>query len=551
MSVPSIPQTQRALIVSWAALGRRGSWHALLRRAAALLLALTGLGASAQQPSPPKPPEARFDVFEYRVEGNSVLPVETIERAVYPFLGERRTVADVESARAALEAAYRNAGYGTVGVDTPEQKITDSVVTLQVVQAPVSRLRVVGAKYYSQERILEKVPSLAEGEVPNFKLATEQLATVNRSADRRVTPLLRPGKTPGTTEVDLVVEDKAPLHGSIELNNKASPNTTNLRLQASLRYDNLWQLEHSIGVQAQVSPEDTSQVRVFSGSYSVPLGTGLLVFSAIRSNSNTVAGIGDTSVFGRGSIYGLHRVVVLGSDESLSQTLTFGADYKNFTESVSVGANQGFNTPIHYLPLSLGYAATLTDKQGIWQAGAGLELAVRGLASSEAQFADKRFMAQSNFSILKFDVARTQSLPLGLSLFGKLEGQLSDQALISNEQFVAGGVDSVRGYLEATAVGDKALRGTLELRGPNLARDSWGLIGGLRAHAFVEGAGLWLNSPLPAQQARFGLLGTGVGLRLQARQTASFAIDVGWPLRDALQTQRGTVRVQASGLLDF
>ena len=532
-------------------------WHCV----AAVALALTGAGVRAQtEPSAAAPttrdaqagPVARFDVFEYQVEGNTVLPAERIERAVYPFLGEKRTVADVELARVALEAAYREAGYGTVLVDTPEQRITDGVVTLQVVQAPISRLRVVGSRYYSQGRILDKVPALAEGQVPNFKAATEQLATVNRSADRRVTPLLRPGKAPGTTEVDLTVEDKAPLHGSLELSDKYSANTTRTRLMASVRYDNLWQLEHSIGVQVQVSPEDTSQVRVISGSYNVPVGTGLWVFSAIKSDSNTVVGVGGTTVFGKGEIYGLRRVLVLDGTDKLNHTLTAGADYKSFKESVSVGANTGFDTPIHYLPLSLGYAATLGDKQGSWQAGVGLTAALRGLLSDEAQFADKRYKAQSNFSILKFDVARTQSLPHDLSLYAKLEGQITDQALISNEQFVAGGVDSVRGYLDATAVGDNGLRGSIELRSGNLvAKREGAWLGSLRAHAFLEGAGLWLKEPLPTQDHRFGLLSTGVGLRLQARQHASLALDVGWPLRDAGPTQKGAVRLHASGVLEF
>ena len=496
-------------------------------------------------------PAPRFDVWEFRVEGNTVLPVETIERAVYAFLGEKKSVADVENARITLEAAYRDAGYGTVVVDTPEQRIVDGIVTLQVMQAPVARLRVVGAKYFSQGRILAKVPALAEGAVPNFKLATEQLATVNRSADRRVTPLLRPGKAPGTTEVDLTVEDKLPLHASLELNNKYSANTTKSRLNGSIRYDNLWQREHSIGLQFQTSPEDVNQVKVFSGSYTVPMGTGLMVFSAVSSNSNTVAGVGGTTVFGKGNIYGLRRVVVLEGSETASHTLTLGADYKNFKESVNVGNNEGFNTPIHYLPLSANYSANLIDKQGSWQAGGGLVLAVRGLASDEAQFADKRFRAQSNFSILKFDLARTQSLPKGLSVVGKLEGQLSNQALISNEQFVAGGADSVRGYLEAAAVGDKALRGSIELRSGNLAGEKWPWIGGLRAHLFAEGAGLWLNSPLPGQQAKFGLLSAGAGLRVQAREHASFAFDVAWPLRDVGQTEKGQVRLHASGSLEF
>jgi hemolysin activation/secretion protein len=256
-------------------------------------------------------------------------------------------------------------------------------------------------------------------------------------------------------------------------------------------------------------------------------------------------------VFGRGSIYGLRSVVVIDATETRNQTLTLGAAYKRFDESVTVGGNAGFSTPIHYLPLSVNYSAALTDKQGTWQAGAGLVVAVRGLASRQEQFADKRFNAQSNFSYLTFDIARSESLPWGLSVFGKLEGQLSEQALISNEQFVAGGVDSVRGYLEAAAVGDKALRGTLELRSPKLARESASWFGSLRIHAFAEGAGLWLNSPLPGQQSRFGLLGVGLGLRLQARDDASLALDLGWPLRDAGVTRKGEPRLHASGTFEF
>ncbi len=514
---------------------------------AALIFALAASGVHAQA----DPASLRFDIFEYRVEGNSVLPGETIERAVYPFLGEKRSVDDVESARQALEAAYRHAGYGTVVVDTPEQRVNEGLVTLQVLQAPVARLRVVGARYYSQGRILDKVPALAEGEVPNFNEVTEQLATVNRSADRRVTPLLRPGKASGTTEVDLTVEDQRPLHASLELNNKFSPDTTASRLQASMRYDNLWQLEHSVGVQVQVSPEDTSQVQVYSGTYTVPVGSGLLVFSAIRSNTNTVAGVSGTTVFGKGNIWGVRGVIPLYGTDTFNHSLTLGADYKDFKESVSVGANAGFTTPIHYLPFSVSYAATASDKQGFWQAGGGLTTSLRGLGSKQSQFDDKRYKAQSNFSVLKLNVARTQSLPGGLTLFGSLEGQLSDQPLISNEQFVAGGVDSVRGYLESTAVGDKAVRGSVELRSANLWPERLGWLANLQAHAFFDGASLHLNDPLPGQDSRFTLMSVGFGLRLQAKQYASFALDLGWPLRDAGQTHQGAARLHASGTLEF
>ena len=529
---------------------------AIVRAAiAAAVLCLASLSPATAQPSPPP----RFDIVEFRVEGNTVLDVQLIERAVYAFMGEGRNVDDVENARATLEAVYRQAGYGTVVVDTPEQRVVDGVITLQVREAPVSRLRVVGAKYFSQDRIVAAVPGLAEGQVPNFKQVSEQLGAVNNSADRRVTPLLRPGKTAGTTEVELSVEDKLPLHGSLELNNRQSPNTTATRLQGALRYDNLWQRQHSVGLQWQVSPENTSEVRVLSASYTVPLGRDLLVFSALRSDSSVFAGVGDTNVLGKGSIVGLRYIRTLQGSDALFHTATLGADHKDFKENVRTGlgteAATGFSTPIRYLPLSANYAATLTDASGRWQAGAGLVLALRGLVSDEAQFEDKRFGGQGNFSLLKFDVSRTQQLPQGMTLFGRAEAQLASQPLIGNEQFVAGGASSVRGYLEASAVGDNALRGSLELRAPPVLAGLWGVVESVQFQGFADAALLRLKMPLPGQASHARLLGAGLGLTLRSVPVAGlapvFTLEAAWPLRKLGSTDKGDTRLHASGAIEF
>ena len=44
-----------------------------------------------------------FDILEYEIHGNTRLSDIDIERAVTPFLGLKKTLNDVESARAALE----------------------------------------------------------------------------------------------------------------------------------------------------------------------------------------------------------------------------------------------------------------------------------------------------------------------------------------------------------------------------------------------------------------------------------------------------------------
>jgi hemolysin activation/secretion protein len=239
--------------------------------------------------------ENPFDIWEYRVSGSSVLPQTEIEKVLYPHLGPHQNMTDVEAARVALETRYRDAGYPTVLVDVPEQEVTDGVVRLRVTEGRVDRLRVTGARYYSNGRIRAQIPSLAEGTVPHLPTLQEELGRFNqRSPDRSVTPVTRAGRTPGTVEFELQVKDHIPVHASVELNNRYTLDTEKLRLNASLGYGNLWQRDDSITLNYQIAPEDLDQVKVLVGTYLLRPRTSrnVFVFYGVDSNSN-VATVGD------------------------------------------------------------------------------------------------------------------------------------------------------------------------------------------------------------------------------------------------------------------
>ncbi len=199
---------------------------------------------AAQQPPAEDP---TLYIREYRVVGSKALDRGSVEEAVYGYLGPGRTAQDVEGARAALEKTYRDKGFQTVSVSVPMQRAANGVVFLQVTEAPVGRLRVNGSRFYDINKIKARVPSLAQGTLPNFNKVEREIIALNQSGDLQITPSLAAGVMPGTVDVNLVVKDKFPLHGSVELNNRYSANTTPLRLDLSLRYDNLWQLGIRLG----------------------------------------------------------------------------------------------------------------------------------------------------------------------------------------------------------------------------------------------------------------------------------------------------------------
>ncbi len=322
--------------------------------AGALAWLAGGQGAGADAPNPKAPLTRTFFVAAYDVDGATLLPQLAIEKAVYPYLGPDRTSADVDHARAALEKAYHDLGYQSVVVEIPAQPVSE-VIRLHVVEAPVGRLRVTGSRYFSPDVIRRQAPALAEGKVPDFTAAQTQLADVNRLADRRVTPVLRAGVAPGTVDVDLKVSDNLPLHASVELDNDHSENTTPLRLNATVHYDNLWQLGHSVSFTYSVAPENPDQQQVFAGSYLAPLwGTpwSLLAFG-YDSNSN-VAALGGTTVLGKGFDIGQRGIFQAPRVGPFSQSVSFGLDYKHFDQDVTL-AGATTAVPIAYVPATASY----------------------------------------------------------------------------------------------------------------------------------------------------------------------------------------------------
>lgn len=529
---------------------------------AAACLAAPGWAPAGPAADPEPPPAAapsgagrRFDVLEYRVEGANVLAQAELEEALYPFLGPDRSIADVEAARAALEKAYGARGYQTVSVQIPAQRVREGVVTLRVTEGRVGRLRVRGARWFSPRDVKHQAASLAEGTVPDFDLVMKDVLALNQLPDRRVTPAVRTGAVPGTIDVDLVVEDSLPLHGSLELNDRHSRGTTELRSSGSLRYDNLWQAGHSLSVSYQVAPQRAGDGQVLSGSYTARLPGHLhvLVYGVDQdSDISTVGGleIGDLRVVGRGQILGARLMLTLLGGDGPVHTVSGGIDYKHFRERITLGEG-GFSTPITCWPITAAYSAAWQGESSATQLDGSLTFHLRGMGSDPDEFDEKRLSATGSFIYFRGGGSRTQRLGLA-ELSARVQGQVSRGPLVSSEQLSAGGVDTVRGYDESLAAGDAAALGSIELRSPSFTRwfgkrvlDEW------RLHAFAEGGWVEVLDPGPEQQAVFELWSAGGGSSFKAAGHVNGSIDVGVPLRSEGGVRRFEPRVHFRLWTDF
>ncbi len=224
-----------------------------------------------------------LDVRSYLIEGNTTLRPDQFSMLTN-YTGHELTFPQLREGLGALQLLYRDMGFATISVTLPKQKLTNGVVHVKIVEGKLNNITVTGNHYYSSNNIRRALPSLTTNVLLNTKWFQPELDKANANADRQIYPVISPGPDPGTSDLTLKVTDQLPLHGHIEINDKSTPGTPLLRIDSAIQYNNLWQLNHQIGLEYNFSPQsmktgsyspnvfDQPMVASYSGFYRIPLG---------------------------------------------------------------------------------------------------------------------------------------------------------------------------------------------------------------------------------------------------------------------------------------
>jgi hemolysin activation/secretion protein len=227
-------------------------------------------------------PKPTFVVRGYLIEGNTALPAEKFN-LLTNYIGDL-DFAQLREGLGRLQLLYRNLGFATIGVTLPQQRLTNGIVRVKIVEGKLGHVVVTDNRHFSTDNVLRALPSLETNLLLNTRWFQSELDRANLNQDRQIYPVISPGPEPGTSDLTLKVKDRLPLHGRIEVNDKSSPVTPLLRLDTSVQYNNLWQREHQIGFDYNFSPQemksgdyspdfyDQPMVASYSGFYRFPLG---------------------------------------------------------------------------------------------------------------------------------------------------------------------------------------------------------------------------------------------------------------------------------------
>jgi hemolysin activation/secretion protein len=472
-------------------------------------------GVMAQETAATVAAEPRLDVARYRVEGDTLLSEVELTMLLAPFVGEKRSLKEIEQAARTLEMNLHRRGYVFHRVFIPAQKPTQGEVVFQVIRFNLANINVVGNEHFSAGNIRRSLPALQEGAAPDMANLGRDLSAANANPAKQAAVAFREGKKPETVDAEVRVKDAEPLNffAGYTANRAVDPlqGSGNLyRATLGVQHSNLFDLDHVVTLSYTTDPRDLGKATLLGAYYQAPIyGTGLnlsgyYTYSDV-SSGRIQQGAGFFDVSGKGEFFGLRLTQALPRVGTAQQTVSVAIDERYFENSTTFSGTQ-IQPNVGSRPLSFKYIVRQDEAWGGY--GANVEYAINlgGGASNNganyrlngADFAWDAWRYGADLSIANW----------GWNFAGRLRGQWSDNALISGEQLGLGGANSVRGFADREVSGDYGYYWNIEAKGPAV------LMPQLRPIFFIDGGDAHSRALHHAES----LLSVGGGLRWSAQQ---------------------------------
>jgi hemolysin activation/secretion protein len=511
-----------------------------------LMLTVCWADQNAQNP--------KFHISKFVVTGNSKVSTETINAVVAEFIGDDRDFSSIQSAVSAIKKTYLEDGYETIRIVVPKQELENGIVHLQVIEAQLGKIEVQGNKFYDGENIRHALHSLKEGEIPNINDLATDLRLSNESNAKQTQVTFRVGDDPKKVNAVANVVDDKQWHAAVSLDNTGTDQTGNFRTGVAFMHANILNLDHVLSGQFVTSPDRVGDVQIFGMNYRIPLYAlgDELEFNGSHSNVNS--GVVNTTagsygISGSGDSFGTRYIHLLPRIHEYDHRVNFGFDYRVYSNNVSlVGSNSGSLIPdVEIHPLSMNYTGLLKQQERDFSVSAGLYQNVPGGAIGDnSRFQAVRSGAVADYTLVRYALSFNQNLPMNWRFHSEFNGQLTNDALVSGEQFGIGGINSVRGFQERTQSNDKGLRGAVEVYTPDFGNVFEFMPLNLKALVFYNFANAWRNYALPGEIKHDHLSSVGIGFRGNVTNHLLLRLDMADILDTGGVTTVGQKHYQAS-----
>lgn len=480
-------------------------------------------------------------------------------------VGQPLTQNKISAIRKEIIGYYQENNHPVVAVIVPEQDVTDGVLQVGVIEGKIGEVTAKGGRYFRPERMMRKF-DLKQGESINTDELLSDVAWANQNPFRQTNIVFIPGATPGTTNIDIVTNDRAPLRVYIGGDNTGNHFTGRNRWYAGFNWGDVFGLDQTLSFQYTTS-SDFHKFQGYTLNYTIPLPwhntlTFFGGYSRVHPDIDShIEGNGHFKNKGWSGQASVRYIIPFGKTYgNFLQNFQAGYDFKVTNNSLEFNGETASTKVAHVNQFLASYYAGYTPQRhkinadidvyfspGNWYGDENKKAFNSLEKNANPSYIYTRLALGDEFTFSKYD--------FGLYLMGR--AQFASRTLVPSEQFGLGGYDTVRGYEQRLVNYDDAVCLNFELRAPHFSLFNW--MGARKMNdqltflAFVDYGIGWPHKDTstsvhnhldPKSQT---LVGVGPGLRYRIGPWFYARVDYGFPLTNV--NDKGKSPVLDFGLL--
>jgi len=463
------------------------------------------------------------------VSPSQILTEKEIKDILEDYIQTNVTFTQLKEIVDRINKLYLEKGYVTARAYLPEQTVEKETIRIELLEGKVGDISVEGNRWTRTKYISDRI-TLRKGELFSIQKLEQNLMTFNRYNDGvELNGTLLPGQSAmGTTDVHLKVKERLPFRLTALVDNAGRSTIGKYRAGLMLQDESLFGLRDKLTIGAYANKFSVTPF----ADYNIPVNKkdGRVGFSFSSSNSKIGHGpYRDFNIKSRSQNYSLYYLQPIYRRPWTELSSVASVAYKRATTSFD-----GYDLYTDQVTSAqVGLNFRYDTKRGIWY------------INQNVSYAFPIFDKRSNY--LKLDGGILRLHDFGHGFVGTLRGnyQVIPKKLVPYmDQFIAGGVATVRGYSEGLLIGRSGYLLSAEMMfpmGPRAIKSKKDkekmipFIGSyLKGFVFFDHAGVFPYKGTGNGSEGYNkddfLASLGFGLKINLPGSASLRLSWGFPL---------------------
>ena len=451
----------------------------------------------------------KFNFGGLEINGANVFGPGELAPFYEDLIGTEISLAKVYAIANDITLKYRDEGYILTQVIVPAQTIDKGVARLQVVEGFIDRISVQGEEDNEDARnlIIAYASQISSGSALSAAEMERQLLLINDLPGINARSIISPSPTTrGAADLTIILE-RDPFEAGLGINNHGSRFLGRLQANGYAQFNSLFGKNDKITAQFVAAPDAGLELAYGSVGYEMPVGK-------MGTKAGFIASVTDTDpgfTLDQFDVKGLSRSLTAYASHPFKRSRNanvFGRlqfDWRNVESKNNVDPDTTrdrlrvlrASVEGDFLDRLLGvavnsYTFQISQGIGIWG------------ASHKNDDNLTRNNGDPSFTKANVQVSRLQRITNEVNLQVTGRAQLSNNPLLSSEEFGIGGMSTVRGFSPSEIVGEDGINGNAELRwNPQEYRD-------LELFSFLDSGSVWNQDQ---DGKRESLTSTGIGVR--------------------------------------